>query len=91
MILTWVDINTKSLIATQMYKNCPYSNSQEKSAKQSELTVIRKQSEKEYLEKLKLEDEIMKELQTQLTSVKEKEYTLRKTNELRARKTKLVS
>jgi len=61
----------------------------EKSTKQSELTVIRKQTEKEYLEKVKLEDEIMKELQTQLTSVKAKEYTIRKTNELRARKTKL--
>lgn len=74
-----------------MYKICPYLNLQEKSTKQSELTVIRKQTEKEYLEKVKLEDEIMKELQTQLTSVKAKEYTIRKTNELRARKTKLVS
>merc|ERR1712183_972717 len=61
----------------------------EKSTKQSELTVIRKQTEKEYLIKVKLEDEIMKEMQTQLTSVKAKEYTIRKTNELRERKTKL--
>jgi len=61
----------------------------EKSTKQSELTVLRQQIEREFIEKIKLEDEILEQMQLQLTSEKAQQYTTRITENLRSRKKQL--
>lgn len=51
--------------------------------KQNELTALRKQIEKEFLEKIKLEDEIMERLRSQLTMEKAAQYTKKLTAKMR--------
>lgn len=58
--------------------------------KLSEINVLRKQIEREYKEKVKLEDMIMSKLQQQLTADKAKQYTKNVTVGLRDRKKQLV-
>ena len=52
---------------------------------------MRKQIEREYLEKVKLEDEILEKLRSQLTLDKASQYTDKLTGKLRSRTKDLVS
>ena len=52
--------------------------------------MLRKQIEKEYREKVKLEDEIMERLRSQLTLDKAAQYTDKLTGKTRARTKDLV-
>ena len=58
--------------------------------KDNELTALRKQIEREFLEKVKMEDYIMEKIQTQLTVDKAAQYTKKVTDKLRRRTTELV-
>ncbi|XP_039265191.1 coiled-coil domain-containing protein 40-like isoform X1 [Styela clava] len=58
----------------------------ERSMRLSEINVLRKQIEREYREKVKLEDLIMTKLQQQLTADKASVYTTKVTTEIRDRK-----
>lgn len=58
--------------------------------KENELTALRKQIEREYLEKVGLEDAIMEKLRTQLTVDKATQYTKKMTDRLRRRAAELV-
>lgn len=59
--------------------------------RQTELNNLRKQIEAEFQEKVKLEDEIMEKLRSQLTIEKAAQYTEKLTNKLRTRTKELVS
>jgi hypothetical protein len=59
--------------------------------KENELTALRKQIEREFLEKVGLEDAIMEKLRSQLTMDKATQYTKKMTDRLRRRATELVS
>lgn len=59
--------------------------------RQTELNNLRKQIEAEFQEKVKLEDEIMEKLRSQLTIEKAAQYTEKLTNKLRTRTKDLVS
>uniref|UniRef100_H2YI71 Coiled-coil domain-containing protein 40 n=1 Tax=Ciona savignyi TaxID=51511 RepID=H2YI71_CIOSA len=61
----------------------------EKSMKLSEINALRKQIEREYLEKISLEDRIMKDIQQQLAADKAQSYTVKVTQEIREHKKKL--
>ena len=58
--------------------------------RQNELNALRKQIEREYLEKVKLEDEILEKLRSQLTLDKASQYTDKLTGKMRARTKDLV-
>jgi len=64
---------------------------QERASKVSEINAIRKQIEREYAERVKLEDAIMKDLQQQLTADKAQSYTVKMTEKLRETKKRLVN
>ncbi|XP_013409019.1 coiled-coil domain-containing protein 40 isoform X1 [Lingula anatina] len=57
----------------------------EKQTKLNELNALRKQIEREYLEKVRLEDEIMEMMRQQLTMDKASQYTEKLTGKLRDR------
>ncbi|KAK3733202.1 hypothetical protein QZH41_019682 [Actinostola sp. cb2023] len=59
--------------------------------KENELTALRKQIEREFLEKVGLEDAIMEKLRSQLTMDKATRYTKKMTDRLRRRATELES
>ncbi|XP_078491914.1 coiled-coil domain-containing protein 40 [Ciona intestinalis] len=61
----------------------------ERSMRLSEINAFRKQIEREYLEKVALEDRIMKDLQQQLTADKAQNYTVKVTQDIRQKKKKL--
>ena len=64
---------------------------QDKVLRLNELNALRKQIEREYLEKVKLEDEILEKLRSQLTLDKASQYTDKLTGKLRSRTKDLVS
>ena len=51
--------------------------------RQNELNALRKQIEREYLEKVKLEDDIMEKMRSQLTMDKAAQYTKKLTGKKR--------
>lgn len=57
----------------------------------NELNALRKQIEREYLEKVELEDEIMEKMRTQLTMDKASQYTKKLTTKQRDLTKSLVS
>lgn len=59
--------------------------------KENEANVLRKQIEREFLEKVKLEDMIMEKMREQLTADKASQYTKKVTDKVRRRATELVS
>ncbi len=63
---------------------------QDKSSKLNEINALRIQIEKEYLERVKLEDMIIEKMQAQLTLDKASKYTDKLTQKLRERKKELV-
>ena len=64
---------------------------QEATLKENEANVLRKQIEREFLEKVKLEDMIMDKMREQLTADKASQYTKKVTDKVRRRATELVS
>ena len=64
---------------------------QDKTLKLNELNALRKQIEREFLEKVKLEDEVMEKMRSQLTLDKASKYTDKLTKKLRTRTKELVS
>ncbi|XP_015752851.1 PREDICTED: coiled-coil domain-containing protein 40-like [Acropora digitifera] len=58
--------------------------------KDNELATLRKQIEREFLEKIKVEDNIMEKMRSQLTLDKAAQYTKKVTDKLRRRATELV-
>ena len=56
---------------------------QDKTLRLNELNALRKQIEREYLEKVELEDEIMEKMRTQLTMDKAAQYTKKLTTKER--------
>ena len=58
--------------------------------KDNEITALRKQTEREFLEKIKIEDNIMEKMRSQLTLDKAAQYTKKMTDKLRRRATELV-
>ena len=63
---------------------------QEVTLKDNEITALRKQTEREFLEKIKIEDNIMEKMRSQLTLDKAAQYTKKMTDRLRKRATELV-
>ena len=63
---------------------------QEVTLKDNELATLRKQIEREFLEKIKVEDNIMEKMRSQLTLDKAAQYTKKVTDKLRRRATELV-
>lgn len=59
--------------------------------KENESNVLRKQIEREFLEKVKLEDMVMEKMREQLTADKASQYTKKVTDKVRRRATELVS
>ena len=59
--------------------------------KENEITALRKQIEREFGEKIKLEDNIMEKMRSQLTLDKAAQYTKKMTDKLRRRATELVT
>lgn len=59
--------------------------------KEHEITALRKQIEREFGEKIKLEDNIMEKMRSQLTLDKAAQYTKKMTDKLRRRATELVT
>ena len=59
--------------------------------KENEGNVLRKQIEREFLEKVKLEDMVMEKMREQLTADKASQYTKKVTDKVRRRATELVS
>ncbi|KAM7433427.1 Coiled-coil domain-containing protein 40 [Porites harrisoni] len=59
--------------------------------KDNEITALRKQTEREFLEKIKIEDNIMEKMRSQLTLDKAAQYTKKMTDRLRKRATELES
>ena len=64
---------------------------QEVTLKENEITALRKQIEREFMEKVKLEDNIMEKMRSQLTLDKASVYTKKMTDRLRRRATELVT
>lgn len=64
---------------------------QDKQLRQNEVNALRKQIEKEYQEKVKLEDDILEKLRTQLTMDKASHYTDKLTGKLRRRTKDMVT
>ena len=64
---------------------------QDKSLRLNELNALRKQIEREYLEKVKLEDDIMEKMRSQLTMDKAAQYTKKLTGKKRELTKQLVS
>lgn len=64
---------------------------QEVTLKDNEITALRKQIEREFMEKIKIEDNIMEKMRSQLTLDKAAQYTKKMTDRLRRRATELVS
>ena len=56
----------------------------------NEVNALRKQIEREYLEKVKLEDDVMEMMRSQLTMDKASKYTDKLTKKLRSRTKELV-
>ena len=71
---------------------CFFSSSlnQEVTLKDNELSALRKQIEREFMEKIKVEDNIMEKMRSQLTLDKAAQYTKKVTDKLRRRATELV-
>ena len=65
--------------------------SQDVTLRDNELTALRKQIEREFLEKVKLEDVIMEKMRSQLTMDKAAKYSKKVTDKVRRRATELVS
>ena len=63
---------------------------QDKTLRQNELNALRKQIEREYLEKVKLEDDIMEKMRSQLTMDKAAQYTKKLTSKKRELTKQLV-
>lgn len=66
------------------------SSFQDKTLRQNELNALRKQIEREYLEKVKLEDDIMEKMRSQLTMDKASQYTRKLTSKKRELTKQLV-
>jgi len=66
-------------------------NFQDKTLRENELNALRKQIEREYLEKVKLEDDIMEKMRSQLTLDKAAQYTKKLTGKKRDLTKQLVS
>ena len=64
---------------------------QDKTLRENDLAALRKQIEREYLEKINLEDQIMERLRTQLTLDKAAQYSKKLTGRSRDRTKHLVS
>lgn len=64
---------------------------QEVTLKDNEITALRKQIEREFMEKIKIEDNIMEKMRSQLTLDKAAQYTKKMTDRLRRRATELAS
>lgn len=64
---------------------------QDKTLRQNEVTALRKQIEKEYLERVKLEDEILEKIRSQLTVDKAAKYTNKLVGKTRMSTKDLVS
>ena len=64
---------------------------QDRTLKLNEVNALRKQIEREYLEKVRLEDEILEKMRSQLTMDKAAQYTDKLTGKLRQRTKDLVS
>ena len=58
--------------------------------RQNELNALRKQIEREYQEKVRLEDEILEKLRSQLTLDKASQYTDKIAHQIRTRTKELV-
>lgn len=67
-----------------------FAPNQEVTLKDNELAALRKQIEREFLEKIKIEDNIMEKMRSQLTLDKAAQYTKKMTDKLRRRATDLV-
>lgn len=63
---------------------------QEVTVKESELVNLRKLIEREFQDKIKIEDLIMSQMQEQLTAEKASQYTKKMTNRIRRKSTQLV-
>jgi len=70
---------------------CFIINFQDKTLRENELNALRKQIEREYLEKVKLEDDIMEKMRSQLTLDKAAQYTKKLTGKKRDLTKQLVS
>ena len=79
------------IIEKRKLKACVLFFLQEVTLKENESTVLRKQIEREFLEKVKLEDQIMEKMREQLTADKASQYTKKMTDKVRRRATELVS
>ena len=66
-------------------------NFQEVNIKESEMNNLRKQIEREFGEKIKLEDQIMARMQGQLTADKSSQYTKKVREKIRRKATDTVS
>ena len=64
---------------------------QDKTLRLNELNALRKQIEREYLEKVELEDQIMEKMRSQLTMDKAAQYTKKLTGKQRELTKSLVS
>ena len=64
---------------------------QDKTLRENDLVALRKQIEREYQEKVSLEDQIMERLRTQLTLDKASQYSKKLTGRTRERTKHLVS
>ena len=58
--------------------------------RESELTALRKQIEREYEEKLRIEESIMEKLRSQMTLDKAAQYSKKVTDKIKKRGTELV-
>ena len=74
-----------------MWLYCVFTVSQDVTLRDNELTALRKQIEREFLEKVKLEDVIMEKIRSQLTMDKAAKYSKKVTDKVRRRATELVS
>lgn len=83
--------NRKWVVRKLLNLQRPLTLLQERSLKQNEISALRKKIEKEYDERVELEDKIMKDMQQQLTAQKAKSYTVKVTEKLRQTKKHLVS
>ncbi|KAJ7340194.1 Coiled-coil domain-containing protein 40 [Desmophyllum pertusum] len=79
---------TRTLHETEQHLNRAET---EVTLKENEITALRKQIEREFMEKIKLEDNIMEKMRSQLTLDKAAQYTKKMTDKLRRRATELES
>ena len=73
-----------------MYRLIFTMNFQDVTLRESEMTALRKQIEREYLEKERLEESILDKLRTQMTMDKAAQYSKKVTDKIRKRGTEMV-